>query len=174
MRVPHTRGDAVRVEMTKWGDRPHWVMDALYLGADGHGDWIGFPTGTFMSRPGAEYTTRHPQVGLVPAAGWVATFHGPGGNVLTYVDMTTVPVWDGAVLRAVDLDLDVVQRLDGTVYLDDEDEFAEHQVAFGYPPEVVALAEAASAEVLAAVADRTAPFDGSAAGWLEVLAGLQA
>ena len=52
--MPHARGDAVRVEMTKWGDRPHWEMDAVYLGADAHGHWIGFRTGTFMARPGVE------------------------------------------------------------------------------------------------------------------------
>ena len=41
--VCHLRspGDAVRVVMTKWGDRPHWEFDATYLGSDEHGDWIG-------------------------------------------------------------------------------------------------------------------------------------
>ena len=112
----------------------------------------------------------------MPAAGdavgaWLATFHGPGGVVATYVDMTTVPVWDGSVVRAVDLDLDVVELLDGEVIVDDEDEFAEHQVAFGYPPEIVALAEATRDAVLAAMrARRSRPFDGSPpAPWLDVL-----
>jgi hypothetical protein len=159
-------GSPVRVEMTKWGDRPHWEMDAVYLGADEHGDWVGFPSGTFMSRPGVELVTANHQVGLVPAAGWVATFHGPGGSVLTYVDMTTVPSWDGTVARAVDLDLDVIEELDGTVFVDDEDEFEEHQRLFSYPPEVVALATATKDTVLAAVSDRVPPFDGqSSARW---------
>ncbi len=47
---PRRRRSAL--EMTKWGDRPHWEMDAVYLGADAAGDWIGFPVGTRMSRPG--------------------------------------------------------------------------------------------------------------------------
>src|SRR3954454_17024478 len=98
--------------MTKWGDRPHWAMDAVHLGSDDAGDWIGFPKGTRMSRPGVDLTTTNLQVGLVPAAGWLATFHGPGGKVRTYVDMTTVPVWDGSTIRAVDLDLDVIEELD--------------------------------------------------------------
>ena len=111
-------GDAVRVEMTKWRDRPHWEMDAVYLGADAAGDWIGFRVGTVMSRPGMSITTTNEQVGLVPGAGtavgraWLATFHGPGGIVWTYVDMTTVPQWGGNTVRAVDLDLDVVEGLD--------------------------------------------------------------
>ena len=52
-----------------------------------------------------------------------------------YVDITTPPVWDGTVLRAVDLDLDVVRGNTGRVWVDDEDEFADHRVRFGYPDE---------------------------------------
>ena len=59
-----------------------------------------------------------------------------------YVDITTPPVWDGDLVTAVDLDLDVIRRFDGSWYVDDEDEFAEHQVAYGYPPELVTAAEA--------------------------------
>jgi hypothetical protein len=119
-----------------------------------------------MARPGVELVTENLQVGLVPDAGWLATFHGPGGKVLTYVDMTTVPVWDGPVVRAVDLDLDVIEELDGTVFVDDEDEFEEHQRLFSYPLHVVELATASKDAVLAAVTDREPPFDGSAAAWL--------
>ena len=50
-----------------------------------------------------------------------------------YVDITTPPVWDGDHVTAVDLDLDVIRRFDGSWYVDDEDEFAEHQVGYGYP-----------------------------------------
>lgn len=175
--MPLSPGDPIRVELTKWGDRPHWEFDGVYLGADEHGDWIGFPAGTVMSRPGMEVRPPNDQAGLVPAGegpagAWLGTFHSPGGSVRTYVDMTTVPRWDGPVVRAVDLDLDVIETLEGEVFVDDEDEFAEHQVAFGYPREVIALAEASRDVVLAAVTERRAPFDGSAQRWLEVLEGL--
>ncbi|QIG41579.1 DUF402 domain-containing protein [Nocardioides anomalus] len=169
------RGDAVRVAMTKWGDQPHWEMDAVYLGATHAGDWIGFPEGTHMSRPGREFTTTNHQVGLVPAAGtavgqaWLATFHGPGGDVWTYVDMTTVPRWDGRIVRAVDLDLDVVEALDHSVYVDDQDEFDEHRVEWDYPREVVDLAMATRDLVRTAVTNRMPPFDGSHEPWLELL-----
>jgi hypothetical protein len=168
-------GDQVRIVMTKWGERPHWEFDATYLGTDEHGDWLGFPTGSFMSRPGMDFTTTNDQVGLVPADGlpmgnaWLATFHGPGGVVWTYVDMTSVPVWDGPVVRAVDLDLDVIETLDHSVLVDDEDEFEQHRVDFDYPPDLVALATGTRDAVYAAVRDRTPPFDGSAGPWLEVL-----
>ena len=171
-------GDDVRIEMTKWGDRPHWAFGAVWLGADEHGDWIGIAVGTTMARPGASFVTSVAQVGLVPRdAGWLATFHAPGWEVLTYVDMTSVPWWDEAAAvptcRAVDLDLDVIELADGHVFVDDEDEFAEHRVAFGYPPEVVSLAEESCAGVLEAVRRGRAPFDGPTADrWLRRLASL--
>jgi hypothetical protein len=163
--------------MTKWGDHPHWQMDALYLGRDDAGDWLGFPVGTHMSRPGVELTTTNDQVGLVPAAtaigqAWLATFHGPGGSVWTYVDMTTVPVWHGRTVRAVDLDLDVVEGLDRVVYVDDQDEFDEHRVELGYPREIVDLAMATRDLVLTAVRGGLPPFDGRAARWLDALPGV--
>jgi hypothetical protein len=162
--------------MSKWGGRPHWEFDAVLLGSDEHGDWIGIPGGTHMSRPGAEYVAPVDQVGLVPAPGpdeergWLATFHAVGGPVQVYVDMTTPPAWDGPVLRTVDLDLDVVRGTTGRVWVDDEDEFAEHRVAFAYPDEVAGLAMRSCDRVQAAMAAGEAPYDGSSAAWLTVLA----
>ncbi len=167
-------GTAVRVALSKWGDRPHWEFGARFLGSDEHGDWIGVPTATRMVRPGAEFVSSTDQVCLVPRdSGWIATFHAPGFLVLTYVDMTTVPVWDGPVVRAVDLDLDVVKTAEGRVYVDDEDEFAEHRVAYRYPPHVVALAETSRDEVLAAVVHEHEPFGTHAERWFAVLRGLE-
>ena len=168
-------GDDVRLAMTKWSDRPHWTMSARFLGTDAHGDWVAFPAGTRMTRPGRAFTSPNDQVGLVPAAGhalgpaWLATFHAPGGDVWTYVDMTSPPVWDGATIRAVDLDLDVVEALDHTVYVDDEDEFAAHRAEYDYPAEVVALALATRDAVHDALRRGLPPFDGSAGPWFDVL-----
>jgi hypothetical protein len=171
-------GDPVRIEMEKWGDRPHWRFDAVWLGTDGYGDWVGIRAGTPMSRPGLELVSQHDQVGLVPGPGddvergFLATFHAAGAPTWVYVDMTTPPVWDDAVVRAVDLDLDVVRRRDGEVYVDDEDEFADHQVSLGYPPEVVTLAETSRDRVHTAVLAQEAPYDGSHERWLVALRGL--
>lgn len=158
--------------MTKWVDRPHWEFDATYLGSDEHGDWLGIRQGTTMTRPGATYVAPTRQVGLVPppgpdhARGWLATFHDVAGPVQVYVDITTPPFWDGNVVRAVDLDLDVVRGTTGRVWVDDEDEFAEHRLRFHYPDDVVAAAMASCALVHAAVAAGRTPYDGVAAAWL--------
>ena len=168
-------GTPVRVALTKWGDRPHWEFDATYLGSDAYGDWLGIPAGTPMTRPGVDYVAPTAQVGLAPGPGpdveraWLATFHDEGGPVRVYVDMTTPPVWDGATLRAVDLDLDVIEEPDGRVWVDDEDEFALHRVEFGYPEDVVALASASRDRVRDLLAARGAPFDGSARRWFSEL-----
>jgi uncharacterized protein len=172
-------GAQVRVAMTKWGDRPHWEYDAVFLGSDEHGDWIGCAAGTFMARPGAEYVAPVDQVCLVPTVGsdlersFVATFHAPGGPVSVYVDMTTPPRWSGGCLSSVDLDLDVIRGTGGRVWVDDEDEFAEHRIAFDYPEPLVALASASCDRIEALLRDEIAPFDGSSAnGWFTLLAAL--
>ena len=158
--------------MTKWPHRAHWVYGGTYLGADEHGDWIGFRTGSRFTRPGADYVAPYAQVGLVPAdhlaeRGWIAAFHSPGGKVRLYVDVATPPVWDGEVVRSVDLDLDVVQGKSGRVWVDDEDEFAHHRVRYAYPDHVVSGALASCAAIERAVRDGLPPFDGpTAAPWL--------
>ncbi len=176
-----TLGDPLRVVMTKWGGIPHWEFDARYLGEDQHGRWFGVPANTLMSRPGASFVSETAQVGLVPhpdaggGGGWVATFHAPGYFVTTYVDMTCVPEWSDAQVHTVDLDLDVIRTCDGDVFVDDEDEFAEHQVVFGYPAPVVSLAEEACSFVLSCVLEERPPFDGdSSESWFARLADLRA
>ena len=169
-------GTAVRVVMTKWGGRPHWEFDAILLGSDEHGDWLGVPGGTPMSRPGAHFVAPVDQVCLSPALGadaergWCATFHATGGPADVYVDMTTPPVWDGAVLRAVDLDLDVIRGTTGRIWVDDEDEFAEHRRSFGYPEEISRLAMDSCDRVRAELEAGRAPYDQTAAAWFARLA----
>lgn len=158
--------------MSKWGGRPHWEFDALFLGSDRHGDWLGIPVGTRMARPGATYVAPTHQVGLVPPPGpeaergWLGTFHDVDGPVRVYVDITTPPVWTGATVRAVDLDLDVLLGHTGRSWVDDEDEFADHRIRYGYPEEVTRAAMASCDRVQALVARGAAPYDGSATSWL--------
>ncbi|WP_122816467.1 DUF402 domain-containing protein [Nocardioides pantholopis] len=163
-------GERVRVVMTKWGDRPHWEFDGVLLGRDEHGEWLGFPAGTPQSRPGLDLVSEVDSVTLVPATGaCLPTFHAPGIWCLVYVDIATPAVWDGPVLRSVDLDLDVIRDADGRVWVDDEDEFAEHRDTLGYPAEVVSMAQQACAAVHRAVAAAEAPYDGTAQAWLDRL-----
>lgn len=171
---PLAPGTPTQGRITKWGGHRHWEWDGIYLGADEHGTWMGVPAGTPHARPGAAFDSDVDYVLLVPHADhpdggrWLASLYAVGIWAQTYVDVTDRPRWDGTVLRAVDLDLDVIRRsADGSVYLDDEGEFAEHQVAYGYPADVVAAAEATAAWLMEAVTARRAPFDDAVvSGWL--------
>lgn len=159
--------------MRKWPDQPHWEFDALRLGDDSFGTWLGLPVGTVLARPGARFVTDQPQVTLVPPAPHVATFHvrpGETSPVAVYVDMTTLPVWDETTVTCFDLDLDVIKGWAGRVWVDDEDEFAEHRVRFGYPAELVALAVESCRTVRSAVESALPPYDGATAQrWLGLL-----
>ena len=160
----------VRIEMSKWGGRPHWSFDGLLLGSDTWGEWVGVPAGTLHERPGARFVSEVDTVTLVPTEGWyAATLHAPGIWASVYVDVATPPAWDGAVLRSVDLDLDVVRTSEGEVYVDDQDEFDEHRLTLGYPDEVQAAALDWCARVHEQVRAGAAPYDGHAERWLSAL-----
>ena len=171
-------GRPVRVIFTKWGGGRHWEFDNVVLGRDERGTWLGGPAGRVMTRPGTTVTLRHDSVLLVPDGQPYAATFNRAGNVVpgcaVYVDVTTPAQWgEGAgvgVVRLVDLDLDVVRRWDGSVLVEDEDEFAEHQVALGYPPEIVALAERSRDQIRRALEAGEPPYDGRGEVWLDRLA----
>ena len=185
-------GTRIRCVMTKWGDRPHWQFEGIHLGSDEHGEWLGFPQGTHNHRPGYEFHSEVDAVTLVPTGSWyAATFHAPGIWCDLYVDVATPATWDGHVLRSIDLDLDVIRLPDplptvdsapwdvppagpGEVFVDDEDEFAEHQVRYGYPAEVITAAQASCDELVRAVRAGVPPYDGSHRRWLDELSRLTA
>ena len=129
----------VRVECRKWPDAPHWEFDGVRLGVDGHGTWIGITRGTLLASPVRAFHAAADHVTLVPHdAWWLATFYGddPRRPFDTYVDIATPAVWHGEdLVRAVDLDLDVIQGTTGRIWVDDEDEFAAHRSRLGYPEE---------------------------------------
>jgi hypothetical protein len=162
-------GDVADVRFTKWGGGRHWEFPVTVVGTDEHGVWAGAAAGTRLWRPAAQFTSRFDWVTLVPhEAAWSASFYdSEDQDVSVYVDMTTPAVWDGRTVSMVDLDLDVVLRRDGTLFVDDEDEFAAHQVVLGYPAEVVALARRAADEVMAAVGSRVEPFGRVGQAWVD-------
>ena len=89
-RVGFELGDPVRIEMEKWGGRPHWHIPGRWLGSDEHGDWIGIPTGHGCSTARAPTRSHDERPGRARARrrtcrttqrGWLGTFHGPGGKL---------------------------------------------------------------------------------------------
>ena len=156
-------GTYVHVDYRKWGGAVHWQEPAVWLGRDRFGTWLYSSAASPSWRPQATFLRAVDAVWLVPDAPWVATFSSEGAPVRVYVDVTTAPQWsstdDGLRIEVVDLDLDVVRPADGEPFVDDEDEFAEHRVSLGYPPEVVDLARRTADDLLAQVTGRVTPFD---------------
>lgn len=171
-------GTPVHVDYRKWNGSPHWQSDGTLLGVDEHGCWVGFPQSTHFERPGAAFDLDRDSVSLFPAAGYTPAFNRPTERpeqVLVYVDITTPPVWSrtddgGWLVTMIDLDLDVVQRANGFIYVDDEDEFEEHQRQFGYPEDVIRQAEHDTRAVFEALHDGQAPFDDTGWQWMRQLA----
>ena len=137
---------------------------------DAHGTWVGITEGTLLSSPSRAFHAVADHVTLVPHdAWWLATFYGeePQRPFDVYVDIATPAVWHGEELvRAVDLDLDVIRGTTGRVWVDDEDEFAEHRVSLDYPRDVVEGALAGCRAVLADVTAGEEPFGVAAREWL--------
>jgi hypothetical protein len=166
-------GEPIDARFTKWGGGRHWEFPLRCLGVDEHGVWGAGEVGTRLWRPGAGFVSEIGWVTLFPHdRPWAASFYGSAHQqVDTYVDMTTVPEWSGSSVSMVDLDLDVVLMRDGSLVLDDEDEFEQHRRELGYPAQVVDLARRTADEVLAAVRDGTEPFGAVGASWLDRLSG---
>jgi uncharacterized protein len=159
----------VDIRFTKWGGQAHWRYPMEPLGNDRFGWWLGGRAGILLQR-GAEMPVVQPYdfVTLVPDDGcWIASFNGPGKTGITvYVDVTTRPVREPGAVHAVDLDLDVIRRHDGMVEVLDEDEFAEHQVRYGYPAEVIAQARATTDDLVARITAGDEPFATVGEAWL--------
>lgn len=172
-------GAAVLGRFTKWGEGRHWEWVGRYLGSDEFGHWWYAPVGTRCVRPGVDFVETDSWVSLVPHEGaYAAGFYPAHREIRVYVDMTTRPVWqrraadDGGPeweVTMVDLDLDVVLTRDGQLFVDDEDEFAEHRVTLGYPDEIVLMAAEGCEEVRRAVSTSQPPYDGTAERWLALL-----
>jgi uncharacterized protein len=169
--VPFVTSRDVRVVYTKFDGSLHWHHAARYLGADEHGTWLGAPAGTPTQR-GDEppIIFEHATVHLFPAGvWWTAAFNAAPARTEIYCDITTPPQWpEEGCVTMVDLDLDVLRlRADHSVVLVDEDEFAEHQVRYSYPAEVIRQAEEAAAWLQRTICDRAEPFATVYRAWLE-------
>ncbi|MCG0285598.1 DUF402 domain-containing protein [Streptomyces sp. PSAA01] len=167
--------DLVSVNYTKYDGSLHWNLRMRRLGEDEHGVWLGLPGGGVMRKgygPMVPIACAH--VVLLPRdAWWTAAFNAPPRETEIYCDIATPPEWlSSHEVSMVDLDLDVIRkRTDGSTLMDDEDEFAEHQVRYGYPAEVIAEAEAAGRWLMEAVDGRAEPFGDASRAWLAMVDG---
>ncbi|HZN76938.1 MAG TPA: DUF402 domain-containing protein [Micromonosporaceae bacterium] len=162
-------GDEVFVVYRKYDGALHWHQTMRRLGEDEYGVWLGAEAGN-IARRGDEppVVVEHAHVMLFPRdAWWTAAFNATPRRTEIYCDVTTPATWPSdAEVTMVDLDLDVLRRRNGDIEVDDEDEFAEHRVKYGYPDDIVANAEAATRWLVRAMTDGAEPFHTAYLEWL--------
>ncbi|MEA1902258.1 MAG: DUF402 domain-containing protein [Actinomycetota bacterium] len=162
----------VTVQFLKNPDHLHWGFEAFRLGEDEYGMWIAVPSGSKRWKGDLDVRpTREPAVFCAPHEGWWHLhYNGLTTQFSHFVDIVTPPVWvSDKRYEMIDLDLDVVVRQDGTVEVEDEDEFEVHQVKYGYTPEMIKRAEDETAAVVDWLHTRREPFFDVAESWLSRL-----
>ena len=125
----------VDVQYYKHPDTLHWRHELYRLGADAHGIWLGAGAGATLQR-GAEDVVRSPStlVQLIRPGEWWTLIANEARKIRFYIDIITPAVWQSdSLVTMVDLDLDVIESTDGTIFIDDVDEFEEHQQTLNYP-----------------------------------------
>ena len=140
------------------------------LGDDEHGVWLHVPQGT-LARRGEEAPLHVPYgfVMLVPDGDpWLVEFYWDNPSHPVYVNIGTPPEWHGDRVTHVDLDLDVIRKPDGGIEILDEDEFADHQVRFEYPPQLVRSARAAADRAVELLTAAVEPFGVASQQWLRI------
>ena len=158
----------VHVRFTKWDGSLHWHFDMERLGEDEYGTWLWSPKGSRVRR-GAEpaKSSKSDWVKLITRDQWWAAIWNAEGRYEIFVDVATPPEWEGDTVNLVDLDLDVGRTRQGEVTIEDEDEFEEHQVRYGYPQHVIDRARSTTARLAIDVADRVEPFGAVGDEWLQ-------
>ena len=155
---------------TKYDGSLHWHHAMQYLGEDEHGSWLGARSGASAQR-GSEppIVFGYPTVSLIPdGQWWTATFNGAPARTEIYCDIATPARWPHpGEVTMVDLDLDVLrERATGHVLIVAEDEFADHQVRYRYPAEVIRAAEQAAAWLHGEIRAGREPFAAAYLDWL--------
>jgi hypothetical protein len=160
----------VTAQFLKHPDILHWGFEASYLGEDEFGVWCAVPAGSRRWKGEApHHPTGSDAVFCAPREGWWHLhYSGAGGDTYShFVDIATTPLWvTSSRYEMVDLDLDVAIRHDGSIVIEDEDEFEVHQVIYGYTPEMVSRALDETRWVVGALESRSEPFFEVAADWL--------
>lgn len=159
---------SLRFETTKWPDSPHWQLEVRWLGEDQFGTWVHAPLGTIIQR-GSEppFSLEHEFIGLIPDdEWWVVEFYPGHPSLSVYVNIGTPPVVGEGRISQVDLDLDVIRLVDGSVKIIDEDEFEDHRMRLDYPPDLVDGARSAAERAAQLMREGSEPFGTASEGWL--------
>ena len=161
--MPDERATEVIVEARKFDGRLHRQWPAQLVALQGS---LIVLEGVFTEE------VEHPLLGLI-ALGTLSSeyywtdrwysvfrFRAPDGTLRNYYCNINQPAqFDGEVLSFIDLDIDVLVKLDFTYLVLDEDEFDRHATQFNYSSELRAQVQRALAELLGLIERREFPFN---------------
>lgn len=159
----------ITVQFYKYPASLHWGIETSWLGDDDWGVWLSFPRGSARWKgPVTHRPNSVDAVVCVPHDDWWLMHFSPDHEEFThFIDIATPPRWSDGRVELIDLDLDILVSRDGTVAVDDEDEFLLHQVELGYPADMVRSARDTADRVFGEVAAGADPFFEVANSWYE-------
>jgi len=161
---------SVTVQFLKNPDITHWGFETTYLGEDEFGHWMAVPQGTVRWKgEQSVHPTRRDAVFCAPRdQWWHLHYEGPAShNYSAFIDIATPPRWVSENrYEMIDLDLDVGLTIDGSVVIEDEDEFEIHQIKYGYTKEMIRRALEETSSIVSALESNEEPFYGVAEAWL--------
>jgi len=163
--------DPVTVQFYKIPRALHWGFAGYLVGQDEHGHWVGLPKGSDRWKGETKWRpTGEDAVQCFPHQGWwVLHYNGSVRPISHFVDIATQPRFSDGRFEMIDLDLDLVVLADGTVEVEDEDEFEVNEVTLGYSPDVIERARAETDRVAGLLQRREEPFFEVAERWLQVV-----
>ncbi|PRB01728.1 hypothetical protein [Microbacterium sp. MYb64] len=182
---PHWRHECVYLGADEWGD---WVGQPGGWGSARPGrTFTAHGPNVTLVPPSGDYALTvnrdHPKgMRIYIDLAWDLRPVNPGGEPSDDLghripgaveDDESVPRPEGApvLFTGIDMDLDVV-RIEGErgTWIDDEDEWDEHRVQYGYPADVQRRLEALAADLEQRVRAQLPPFDDATADvWLDRL-----
>ena len=149
----------VHIDFRKWVSHRHWQFTMNWLDQDEWGTWLWTPPGSSAQR-GAEppQTFNHLNVKLISPGDWWTAIWNDGGRYDLYIDVITPAAISADIVTMIDLDLDLVRTVDGAVTIQDEDEFADHQVRYRYSEYLIDRAVSATHGLKPKLEAREEPF----------------
>lgn len=157
------------VQFYKYGGALHWGFETSVLGQDDWGTWLSLPRGASRWKGHEERSPNlHHGVVCVPHEEWWLLLYNPTHPQIShFIDINTPGTWSENRVELIDLDLDVVVNVDGSVEIDDEDEFLLHQTELEYPEALIQSARATADHVFGQVTAGGEPYFATAAAWLD-------
>jgi len=157
----------IEVRGFKWPHRPTAVALARLLGEDAFGRWLGVARGDrWWAADGSHAGVfERALVKLVPTGTfWTACFH-PVDPVVD-VDIVLPVRWVEGVLEEVDLEVDILRSVDGSVRVRDQEAFECVRQLWAMPDDIAVQAETTCEQVRMLVEHGAEPFGQVGQAWL--------